>query len=192
MKHLVRTFGHLSPWLTIAAGILLIPLNIALRYQIGRWAGMTAMGVFILTLLPGMIRRFRLSNSSIGKTLTQYLLPIRRQLGITMFLLATLHLLALRWEVFQEAFQGMPPEPRVSEQLGFLGLFLLLPLFLTSNTWSTKLLKRNWKRLHRLTYIAGWLIFGHIALQGNIIQSILIGGVMITEMCSLIYTRVQK
>lgn len=38
---------------------------------------------------------------------------------------------------------------------GLLGLLILTLLALTSNRWAMRRLKKNWKRLHRLVYLAG-------------------------------------
>ncbi|MEM7129922.1 MAG: ferric reductase-like transmembrane domain-containing protein [Chloroflexota bacterium] len=45
--------------------------------------------------------------------------------------------------------------------IGFLGFVLLVPLFVTSNKWSQKMLKKNWKKLHQLVYIIGILSAAH-------------------------------
>lgn len=45
--------------------------------------------------------------------------------------------------------------------IGFLAFLLLVPLFITSNKYSQKLLKKNWKRLHQLVYIIGILSAVH-------------------------------
>ena len=38
---------------------------------------------------------------------------------------------------------------------------ILLPLALTSNQWAMRKLRKNWKRLHRLVYLAGILVIIH-------------------------------
>jgi sulfoxide reductase heme-binding subunit YedZ len=45
--------------------------------------------------------------------------------------------------------------------LGFAAFMILLPLALTSNQWAMKALRKNWKRLHRLVYLAGILVVIH-------------------------------
>ena len=42
--------------------------------------------------------------------------------------------------------------------IGFAAWLLMIPLAITSNQWMVKILKQNWKKLHRLIYIIG--IFG--------------------------------
>lgn len=48
--------------------------------------------------------------------------------------------------------------------VGWLALALFVPLAVTSNDLSTRLMKRSWKRLHRLVYPAAILTFLHWAL----------------------------
>jgi len=45
---------------------------------------------------------------------------------------------------------------------GFLALIILFVLFLTSNDYSVKLLKKNWKRIQRLVYLVPFLILLHL------------------------------
>ncbi|MEZ4663838.1 MAG: ferric reductase-like transmembrane domain-containing protein [Caldilineaceae bacterium] len=46
-------------------------------------------------------------------------------------------------------------------RFGLFGLLLLIPLALTSNRWAMRRLGKNWKRLHRLVYIAVPLLVWH-------------------------------
>lgn len=189
----IHIIGHSLPAITLVLGLPMVILDIAQRYSYARALGTISLLLFILTLIPGIIRRFELTQTSWGKTLTQLILPIRRQLGIAMFLTAIWHAMGLRWEVFQGVIEtGVPPEPPLFEILGTLSLLILTPLFLTSNNLSTRILKRGWKHLHRLTYLAGWLLFGHVALQGGSWQTIVIGLIMIVEVTSLLYAIVKK
>jgi sulfoxide reductase heme-binding subunit YedZ len=51
---------------------------------------------------------------------------------------------------------------------GFSGLIILVILALTSNQWSIRTLGgKNWKRLHRLAYIAAALLIYHQAIAGK-------------------------
>lgn len=47
---------------------------------------------------------------------------------------------------------------------GFVAVLLLIPLFLTSNRKSMKLLKTKWKKLQRLAYAAIFLSLLHVAI----------------------------
>lgn len=48
--------------------------------------------------------------------------------------------------------------------LGLGGLLILSALAITSNRWSMRRLRHNWKRLHRLVYIAGLAVSSHAVL----------------------------
>lgn len=48
--------------------------------------------------------------------------------------------------------------------LAILGFVILLAMAVTSNKWAMRQLKNNWKRLHRLVYVAGILLAFHAML----------------------------
>ena len=51
--------------------------------------------------------------------------------------------------------------------LGILCFVVLLALAITSNKWAMRRLKKNWKRLHRLVYLAGISVAFHAMLATN-------------------------
>ncbi|MGB1285838.1 MAG: sulfite oxidase heme-binding subunit YedZ [Aggregatilineales bacterium] len=58
--------------------------------------------------------------------------------------------------------------------LGFIGLSILFVLALTSHPIAMRRLRHNWKRLHRLVYLAGILVIMHsILMFGNTKSSFL-------------------
>lgn len=75
----------------------------------------------------------------------------RRMVGLWCFGYATIHLLAY-WQFehdLQWAPMGRDLVTRPFVTVGVLGWAALLPLALTSNRWSMRVLKGGWKRLHR-------------------------------------------
>ena len=76
------------------------------------------------------------------------------------FFYATIHLLT--YVAIDYRFDWMPIFDDVLKKkyifIGFSAWLLLIPLAATSSQKMTKLLKHNWKKLHRLTYIIA--IFG--------------------------------
>ncbi len=95
------------------------------------------------------------------------IIPLRKPLGLYAFLYGLLHFAvfvvdngyvenAIRWSAIYEATF----EKRFA-LVGFTALMILLPLAITSNQWSMRQLKKNWKRLHRLVYLAGILVIIH-------------------------------
>jgi len=94
----------------------------------------------------------------------------RRAIGISCFLYASFH-------AFLYVNQADGPAEIVRDFqepdlfylfFGLTGLCLLIPLFLTSNNFSVKHLKYKWwKRLHRIVYLAVFILFMHRAFGEN-------------------------
>lgn len=90
-------------------------------------------------------------------------LRVRRALGLYAFMYASLHLLTfVGWDYgFDLGLLG----PAIFEQrfvlAGFAAFLFLLPLAITSTRSWQKRLGKNWKRLHRLTYVASILAIVH-------------------------------
>jgi sulfoxide reductase heme-binding subunit YedZ len=92
-------------------------------------------------------------------------LRLRRALGLYAFMYATLHALT-----FVGLDYGLDPEligQAIFDQrfvlVGFATFLLLLPLAVTSTRGWQKRLGKNWRRLHRLAYLAGILAVVHFA-----------------------------
>ena len=113
-------------------------------------------------------------------------LKVRRALGLYAFMYAAIHLtifVGLDYGLDWGLLQGAIFEKRFV--LVGLGAFLiLLSLAATSFKSSMKRMGRNWKRLHKLVYLASGLVIVHYAwsikgdvlrLQGDIWQPILFG-----------------
>ena len=92
---------------------------------------------------------------------------LRRQLGLFAFFYGVCHLMAY-W-VFLLEFDVAGVVDDVIERpyitVGMLALFLMLPLAITSNRWSQRKLRLNWKKLHRLIYPISILIIIHFFWQ---------------------------
>ncbi len=154
--------------------------NRAAIYEVGLISGQTAIVIFCIIILPGILRRFGIRNM-----MTSFIMTIRRQLGITMFLLAFLHYSSIR--LFPIVFGGLPlTVPPFFEFMGVSALYALAPLFVTSNDVSVRKLGPWWRRIHSMVYFIVWLIFLHTALQRISIWSVLIGIFAIAETASLI------
>lgn len=87
----------------------------------------------------------------------------RRMLGLYVWFYASLHfaavwtyLLGWSWAIFIEEFSERP-----YMMVGILAWILLLPLGLTSNRWSQRLLGYKWRRLHQLVYLIAVLACIH-------------------------------
>jgi sulfoxide reductase heme-binding subunit YedZ len=114
---------------------------------------------------------------------TRLVLKLRRPLGLYAFLYASLHGLTfvgldygfnlglLLREVLQKRFV----------QAGILAFLLLLPLAITSTRGWMSRLGRNWKRLHRLVYVAALVAVVHFVwlAKGDIREPLAYGAVVV-------------
>jgi sulfoxide reductase heme-binding subunit YedZ len=89
-------------------------------------------------------------------------IKFRRMLGLFVFFYATIHLLT--YVGLDYRFDWEPIINDVLKKkyifIGFSAWLLLIPLAITSSQKMIKLLKNNWKRLHRLIYIIA--LFGSL------------------------------
>jgi sulfoxide reductase heme-binding subunit YedZ len=90
-------------------------------------------------------------------------LQLRRPLGLYAFLYASLHFLTFVGLDFGFDLGLIVDEitQRRFVQAGLLAFLILLPLALTSTKRWIRRLGRNWKRLHRLVYLAALLAIVH-------------------------------
>ncbi|MCB9362571.1 ferric reductase-like transmembrane domain-containing protein [Candidatus Woesearchaeota archaeon] len=149
-------------WITY--GIFFNPINL---YDSGKYTGQWSMYLlaFIMmvrplaVLLPKLKIFFAFSS-------------MRKELGILTFYLALLHSIGYFF-----AFDLTPADifnPQDIIVYGFISLLIMLPLYLTSNTFSFRKLK-YWKQLHRLAYIAVIFALIHVGkATGDIIWYILV------------------
>ena len=105
----------------------------------------------VLTLSMTPLKRITKSNVWIS---------FRRMLGLFVFFYATIHLMTYviidyRFD-WQQIYNDVLKKKYIF--IGFSAWFLLIPLAVTSSQKMTKLLKQNWKKLHRLIYLIA--IFG--------------------------------
>ena len=90
-------------------------------------------------------------------------LKARRALGLYTFMYAAIHFyifVGLDYVFDPELLKEAIFEKRFA-LVGFGAFMILLALAVTSFKWWQKKLGRNWKRLHRLVYLAGLLVIIH-------------------------------
>ena len=98
-----------------------------------------------------------------GRAFPRWLVKNRRYVGVASFMYAALHTAiyvertALPSDILAEA--ALP-----EYWTGWVALIILMVLALTSNDAAVLWLKRSWKKLHRLVYLAAVLIFAHWVL----------------------------
>ena len=89
-------------------------------------------------------------------------IKIRRMLGLFVFFYATLHLFT--YVGIDYRFEWQPILDDVVKKkyvfIGFAAWLLLIPLAATSSQKMIKILKQNWKKLHKLIYVIA--IFGSL------------------------------
>ena len=125
--------------------------------QLANFLGFLALFSYIATLLPTLLRVVFPATRK-HKIPTQ-LLKYRRQLGILAFLLTLAHAVLF---VTKRNFDFFDIRTYEIYFQGVTTFIIFIILTLTSNDWSVKKLKKNWKTLHQLTYCAMFLLAWHI------------------------------
>ncbi|WP_228124070.1 protein-methionine-sulfoxide reductase heme-binding subunit MsrQ [Gluconobacter vitians] len=135
------------------------PVNVFER-SLGLWA----FRFLLVCLALAPLRRFT------GLNLLRY----RRLTGLLAFFYATLHLLAYAGldHGFDWAVLWTDVTHRYFIIFGMSALIMLIPLALTSNLFSMRLLKRRWKLLHSLIFPAAVLAGIHFFLSFKTLNSV--------------------
>ena len=106
----------------------------------------------------------------------------RRMLGLFALFYASVHflvwmsfLLAFRWGAIAEE---LIERPYIT--IGFAAFLILIALGVTSPKSMVRKLGKNWKRLHRLVYLAAVLAVIHLLwiLRTNVGEAVLYGGIL--------------
>ena len=117
----------------------------------GLWAAWLLMATLAVTPIRLLMR---------ASALSRWLVRRRRDLGVASFVYAAGHTGLYLWKKGWLAFDPAEIGQRYLIA-GWLALALFVPLAVTSNDASMRVLKRAWKRLHRLVYPAAILTFLH-------------------------------
>ncbi len=121
-----------------------------LTHQTGSWG----LYFLLITLSISPLRKFANAN---------WLIQLRRMLGLFAFFYACLHLTVYLWLdqyfVWDAIIEDIVKRPYIT--LGFSAWLLLLPLALTSTRRAVRHLGRHWQRLHKLVYLAVVLVLLH-------------------------------
>ena len=119
--------------------------------------GFLALVSYIITLLPTILKIVFPKTKATG--IPRYLLKHRRYIGILTFCLALGHGSLL---IIKRDFDFFDLKTYWIYMQGVFTFAIFTLLTLTSNDWSIKKFKKNWKRIHQLTYIAMFLLTWHI------------------------------
>lgn len=121
-----------------------------LTHETGEWA----LRFLLFTLCITPLRRL---------THTNWLIKLRRMLGLFAFFYAVLHFITYVWldQFFdwQEILIDIPKRPFIT--IGFVSLVLLIPLAITSTNAMQRRLKKKWLMLHKLIYVIPMLVVIH-------------------------------
>lgn len=119
-----------------------------------------ATGVLAVRLLIVALAVTPLSRLFPGAAFTRWLRRHRRYVGVAAFAYALLHTAVY---VDKKAALGVIVREGLAFDMwtGWLSLFVLLVLALTSNDSSVRRLGRRWKRVHRWVHAAAVLAFAH-------------------------------
>ena len=119
--------------------------------------GFLALGAYILTLMPTNLRIVFPKTKQ--TEMPKWLLKNRRIIGVLAFFLALGHGFLL---VKKRDFDFFDPSTYWIYIQGVATFTIFTLLAITSNDWSVKRLKKNWRRLHTLTYLAMFLLTWHV------------------------------
>lgn len=152
-------------------GSLLASVYLALTHQT-RLLGTTALYLLTLVIFTKPLARL---FPTIG--IFKILLAIRRETGQASAFVAFGH-------VASQLFPGvslptllglaLAGGPSSFQFWGFWAFILIIPLFLTSNDFSTRLLKRNWFHLHKLIHPLYIFAMIHYGLRGGYFKLIVV------------------
>lgn len=95
------------------------------------------------------------------------MLPLRKELGILMGVLALVH--GFSFIIPNQAYLASGTAFWVDGSptfllFGILAMWLSVPLTLTSSTWAMRKMGRHWKTLHRLVYIVIIFAVTHVVI----------------------------
>lgn len=97
-------------------------------------------------------------------------IKLRKSSGLWAFGFASLHILLY---ISETKLKWLTTSMPLYLALGLVGISTLSALAATSNRWSMQHLGRNWKRLHRLVYLAGIAVVTHSMLAMTMSKKLL-------------------
>lgn len=153
-------------------------------FSTAKLLGQISIILFVLTLIPGISRRFRKNFEVVSA-----LMIFRRYIGIAMYLLVAIH----SWHLIGiDVLKGFLPPVQFYLFSGNIAFWMLSFMAITSNDIATKKLGIWWNRIHNLTYILLWFIFFHTALRQVSIWTVITGVTGIVVILSHLYAKYKK
>jgi methionine sulfoxide reductase heme-binding subunit len=148
--------------------------------------GFVSLVTYVVTLIPTSLKIVFPRTKETG--IPQWLLKYRRFIGIIAFFFAFGHTFLL---VRKRNLDFLDLKTFWIYIQGITTLTIFTLLAITSNNWSIKKLKKNWKKLHQLTYLAMFLLIWHIwdKMSGHWTYLTPIGIAIITGITILFFIR---
>ncbi len=163
-KYLIHIIG-LFPFLFLGIYSLLDRFSINPIQTLEQQTGRIALIFLILSFACSPISRI----FDLG-----FLVIWRKYFGLYGFLYAVIHFMIFIGIDYGFQFNSILRDIRTQYFIWFgaAGLFLSLPLAITSNSFWMKHLKEKWKKLHQLLYLILMLIMIHffLSIKGNLLQ----------------------
>lgn len=142
--------------------------------------GLTALVILVIMLAVTPFKTF---------VETGLLAGMKKRLGLYSFMYAAIHLLIFLVLDYGFAWRNIYIQivQKTYILIGLTAFIILLAMAVTSFQWWKRKLAKNWKRLHRLVYLAAPLIVLHFALgqkgdvlrmRGNLIQPVVYGSIV--------------
>ena len=134
------------PFIIIIAKIFLYQLGPEPIKEITHHTGEWTLLFLVFTLLMSPLKRFTNLNIWIS---------IRRMLGLFAFFYASLHMFTYVGLDYQFDLSAISKDILTKKFIfvGFAAWLLMIPLALTSSKKMMSVLRKNWKKLHRLIYL---------------------------------------
>lgn len=150
--------------------------------ELGEKFGQISVGLLILSLIPGTLKRMNL----LGR-LESILMLFRRQLGVLAFFTATMHLGYISW--IKKIATGQNPflSAFKYQQTGFAAITIFLLLWINSNNISMKFFGKWWKYFQRLAYLSIIFLILHTFDAGSKIWIVLSGLLTIEAFSWFVY-----
>jgi methionine sulfoxide reductase heme-binding subunit len=121
--------------------------------------------LWIILWMPILARVF-------GLRIFAQLLPLRKELGILMGVLAVVHgfsFIIPNQEIMESGAAVFQDGKPTFIFYGLIAMWLSVPLTLTSSVWAMRKMGRYWKYLHRLVYIIAILVVAHVVILKSVI-----------------------
>lgn len=119
--------------------------------------GFISLLFYIVTLIPSIFKTIFPTTKK--HKILRYLFKNRRYIGVTAFSFGLSHGVLL---ILERNLSLSNPYTYIQYCHGMSTLLIFTILAVTSNDWSVRALKSNWKKLHRLTYLMILLLGWHI------------------------------